>query len=344
MDYYEELGVDRTASTAEVRRAYRRLASLLHPDHCTDPATRRLAELQMARLNAVVAALTNLAERKVYDRSLALSCAPRPAPRTVWLARCAAWLARCRRPRAWIPLSLAVLVVLGTCAVNFRRPAPVSPAPSENAPGASAAPDATAAAPKPSRVRVRRKPEASPAMEAEAATPAGREPAVSASPVSAPPVSPPPITDFDPPPEQRIPPAPAAVPGILAAAVPQPPPATLAGEWFYVPSAGSRDAGLYAPEFIQLRLTECAAGVHGHYSARYRVTNQAIPPGVVFDFEGQPAGDTASLPWIAAGGSRGRVDLKLLRSGELEVGWAAEKLGPGLGLISGRATLVRKLE
>src|ERR1017187_2466926 len=70
MDYYEELGVDRSASPDEIRQAYRHLVRLLHPDHCNDDQVRPLADLQMKRLNGVLRVLTNPAERETYDRSV----------------------------------------------------------------------------------------------------------------------------------------------------------------------------------------------------------------------------------------------------------------------------------
>ena len=70
MTYYEELGVPAEASREEIRQAYKRLVRLLHPDHCGDPATRVLAELQMRRLNGILEVLSHPGERANYDRSL----------------------------------------------------------------------------------------------------------------------------------------------------------------------------------------------------------------------------------------------------------------------------------
>jgi hypothetical protein len=65
---------------------------------------------------------------------------------------------------------------------------------------------------------------------------------------------------------------------------------------------------------------------------------------VSFHFEGQGGTDRASLPWIGGGGARGEVRLRLLTPGTLEVTWVANRLSEELGLISGTATLVRKLD
>jgi curved DNA-binding protein CbpA len=70
VNYYEELGVARSASVDEIRRAYRNVARLLHPDRQADETLRRLAGFQMTRLNAVLQTLTDPASRREYDQGL----------------------------------------------------------------------------------------------------------------------------------------------------------------------------------------------------------------------------------------------------------------------------------
>src|SRR5262245_22898526 len=70
MTYYEELGVAPTAPVEEIRQAYKRLARLMHPDRRTSEETRRLAELQMKRLNSMLEVLADEAARAEYDASL----------------------------------------------------------------------------------------------------------------------------------------------------------------------------------------------------------------------------------------------------------------------------------
>ena len=128
--------------------------------------------------------------------------------------------------------------------------------------------------------------------------------------------------------------------------VPSPPgeaPGGLAGDWLFVPANETGKSG-YPPEFIELRLVEKQGVLHGRYRARYRVGDRAISPNVAFQFEGRAAAEGGVLPWRGPGGAQGEITLHLLKNGHLEVAWAAGLLGQDLGLISGTATLVRKLE
>ena len=51
-NYYEILGVSRTAPAAEIRQAYMRLAKERHPDRFHDPAERARAEAFFKELTA----------------------------------------------------------------------------------------------------------------------------------------------------------------------------------------------------------------------------------------------------------------------------------------------------
>ena len=120
-------------------------------------------------------------------------------------------------------------------------------------------------------------------------------------------------------------------------------PYRLTGDWFFVPTTETRKSG-YPPEFIELRLSEEAGVVRGRYRARYRVTDRAISPNVAFQFEGHTGVEGGVLPWLGPGESQGEVTLRLLANGKLLVAWEADRPGDELALISGAATLVRKLE
>ncbi len=72
MTHYEVLGVSRTASTADVRRAFLNLARRFHPDvHVlADAATQRAAATRMRAVNDAWAVLGDAQRRASYDEEL----------------------------------------------------------------------------------------------------------------------------------------------------------------------------------------------------------------------------------------------------------------------------------
>ncbi len=64
VDYYKILGVDRQASDAEIKKAYRRLAMKFHPDHTKGDKN---AEEKFKRISEAYAVLSDKDKRRQYD-------------------------------------------------------------------------------------------------------------------------------------------------------------------------------------------------------------------------------------------------------------------------------------
>src|SRR5436190_21952835 len=69
-NYYEIIGVPRTASASEVRSAYTKLARERHPDRFADAAEKARAEEFFKDLTTAFNTLTNEKHRREYDQSL----------------------------------------------------------------------------------------------------------------------------------------------------------------------------------------------------------------------------------------------------------------------------------
>ncbi len=64
-DYYKSLGVDRSASTEDIKKAYRRLALKYHPDR--NPSDKKNAEEKFKKISEAYAVLSDPEKRKQYD-------------------------------------------------------------------------------------------------------------------------------------------------------------------------------------------------------------------------------------------------------------------------------------
>ena len=84
MNHYEELGIKPDADQEEIRKAHRRLVRLMHPDQHRDPAMKQLGEMQMRRLNSIVATLLDPERRREYDAQLRSGFAAAPVAQSAW--------------------------------------------------------------------------------------------------------------------------------------------------------------------------------------------------------------------------------------------------------------------
>lgn len=78
-DYYKLLEVSRTATQAEIKKAYRRLAKKYHPD--ANPGNEKTAQM-FTQISSAYAALSDETKKSVYDQQLAGGSSPDDYKRT----------------------------------------------------------------------------------------------------------------------------------------------------------------------------------------------------------------------------------------------------------------------
>ena len=66
-DFYETLGVERTASEEDLKKAYRKLARQFHPDLQTGEQQKKHAEEKFKEINEAYEHLSDQEKRKRYD-------------------------------------------------------------------------------------------------------------------------------------------------------------------------------------------------------------------------------------------------------------------------------------
>lgn len=344
--YYEELGVAMTASAEQIREAYKHLARLLHPDRLSDPEQRKVAECQMRRLNAVYETLSHAEKRRAYDLTVQPGLAIEDDALEV--ATGWQWLAgKLRGPDgAWIGAGCIVALMMLYAVVD-------SSAHSEKA-NVRATPAVVMVEQKQTAQRAsdRRKPEAWEAQiqqvrrKLEAVT-EERDAALHRVTV---------LESRLREPAKRVEPSGGVAFPSAAVAIPEsrtgktvtrtstfeePEAPGLAGTWYFAKTRSNAPTDLYPPEFIETVIRDSKGVLTGRYRARYLVSDRAISPEVVFQFQSAPGGDSSRIPWTGPGGSTGEVKLKLLTANSMEVAWVAHDLGTSLGLAYGTAVLIR---
>jgi hypothetical protein len=337
--YYEELGLKPGANSDNIRLAYKNLARLLHPDQQQDSELRRLAEVQMKRLNFIEEVLTDPVRRHQYDAGLlgaakVTDIAPVRRPARAWAfpTRDFGLLAAGATAGFVVCLLIPGPVVNNLSRPDNRRAADESVA---RLPDKSSARDLASS---PHLAPARPLPTILPNRNPEDKGPVLPEAAPSENSIPDPePVLPVSIPVLGPRLASQHP---------LSTAHGDPRKvATLSGTWVYVrPRVTTTQGAMYTAEYVEAVIVEREGQLRGRYRARYNVPDRPISSEVAFTFEGFHSANAADLTWTGAGGARGDLKMKLVSSNRLEITWTASDLGSQMGLASGTAILTRRQE
>jgi hypothetical protein len=346
MTYYEELGVTQDATPAEIRRAYRTLARLLHPDQQSGEQVRSAAEREMLRLNAMLETLLDPRKRSEYDRTVTGGQPGRG------LALYYEVLQRWRddalwRNWFWIALGVAGVGLAGWYFLTMDKPGVVPAAgplqemvAKERAPVGSRTVRTTKAAP------------ATPAMRTQGVEASLTEPSVAPLQLATEESTPPPVLEA---PVARNQPTAAGAVAVSATDPPEPSaaaeaPRTPAGQegaqgtWLYAPAEKPGKEGFqYEPLYVELTIAEDGSQLKGTYRGRYRIPDKAVSSEVSFGFEGRWSDQkTARILWRARSGSEGSGELRMLSGERLQVNWWTTRFASAAELGSGSAKLIRQ--
>ncbi len=326
MTYYDELGIAPDASPEEIRKAFRGVSRMLHPDLQPEGALRHLAEAQMKRLNEVVETLCHEDRRVAYDSALyavPLGALPLPVEKL-----------QIKTPLPALVAGLAVGCLLMYCVAVITRPGfeaaerAVDEGPVMITSPGSAAPGNGPKSVKPQPAASARRASSSTFERdqsfASEASPSHRVPPLPIESIIAVPVaSPLPVLDSGP---------------LLA-----PPPQPLSGIWLHAIDLKDKPAlWAYAADYVELRLQETDGEIVGTYRSRYRVPNRVFQPEVAFRFRGPAKGQ--EFDWEGTGGARGKIYIQLHGENIMEASWKVAGSGNVNGLAAGSATLVRRLD
>lgn len=348
--FYDELGVAPNATHEEIRDSFRALVRIVHPDHQTDEQLKEIAERQMRKLNRIYSVLSDPEKRRRYDEALEKKDF---GPTIILSPDTSVNLSRLAGRLAWAGALVFTLVALMWLSSESPAAHPAQN-PERSAPPAPAVVKASGEDPSDEVARLRTdlrsmKLERDLAVR-ELLRLRGASAHAANTPMPEPmPVNPPPIpatmTEL-PGAALTLPDAPSAV---SARAQPQ---KTLnsgrpfAGFWFYSKAEQQRgkSSGLYPPEFIEATITEQNGLIRGRYRSRYKIVDRAISPDVSFEFTGAAHGTSMVAPWSGPGGSKGEITLKMTGENALKIDWTTTELGSSQGLVTGTATLTRRLD
>jgi hypothetical protein len=353
--FYEELGVPGSASEEEIRRAYKRLARLFHPDHQSDPELRLFAELQMRRLNEIAAVLTDPMRRMLYNATLDHAGRDMEVLLPEQGANWRELLHFDRKAAVWLAtgaVSAGLLLLLFwsrstpeseplTAAASV-TPAPTpTPEPTAGTPGPAPAVDTVPQTPaEPTLLGL--PPPALPAValpKTNVLLKYRRVLALNPSLAHVPP-PPPAIQPVSPPNAASIQPLPAAVFSVIQP-MPRPHPG-LSGRWLFTArEPAQQSAGKYAARDVEVGISEQSGNLYGYYEATYDVPANSILPHVSFRFSAPAAGDTAVGNWSTPDGNRGEIRLKMKGDNSLEVVWLTTRIRTHGRLASGKVELTR---